>query len=99
MPRNPREPSEGMSQEDKTSRRTLLKRALMVLGAGAIMQVSGGVLRLNAAEAHKVKNESKVVKGNAAGNKADKATHKGWNKTTNKADTIKAPLKNTNKAQ
>ena len=39
------EPSEDMPQEKKRSgRRTLLKGAMIVLGAGAIIQVSGGVM-------------------------------------------------------
>ncbi len=43
MSREQQDPSETAGQDGKTSRRDLLKRALIVLGAGAIVQAAGGV--------------------------------------------------------
>lgn len=78
--------SQENSFDHETSRRTLLKRALIVLGAGAIAQVSGGVSNLQASTTPPAKN---VVKTNVAGHL--KSTNKMTLKSTNKMT-----LKSTN---
>ncbi len=63
------------SSAPETSRRALLKRALLVLGASAIAQASGGVMTLQATP----KKEGSKVDKNA------KTTHKSVAKTTVKS--------------
>jgi hypothetical protein len=43
MPRKTNGPMEGLPQADRSSRRDLLKRALVLLGAGVLIQPNGGV--------------------------------------------------------
>lgn len=72
-----KDPVEGMSLEHKTSRRTLLKSALMVLGAGAIVQVGGGVLRMQAQETPKKEDSRGIGKSESPMFKEEVKTHKG----------------------
>ena len=101
MSKKTKEPAEDLPLENKSSRRTLLKRALMVLGAGAIVQVSGGVLRMHAEDAHK-KQSTKVVDKTSPTVKSENKSQK-WseankgtikaNKTTNKTIKLETPKK------
>jgi len=50
MSRNTNGPLEGEPQGDRSSRRDLLKRALVVLGAGVLIQPNGGVSGLALAD-------------------------------------------------
>jgi hypothetical protein len=43
MPQKTNRPMEGVPKGDRSSRRDLLKRALVLLGAGVLIQPNGGV--------------------------------------------------------
>jgi hypothetical protein len=71
MTKNRELSADAMSEEAETSRRTLLRRTLVVLGAGVLLQPNGGDVAWGKDE----KKSSKPIKTGHRG-------HKGGKKTT-----------------
>lgn len=64
MSREQRDLPETVDLDRKTSRRDLLKRSLIVLGASAIVQATGGVMGV--AQETPKKEDSKTIKNSSA---------------------------------